>query len=374
MTKRIDYSFVTQNWPALLDMTYLNTASTGVISQPVVEAMNKTALMRSRGEWQNQNTADMYAQIKQSLSNLIGGSPQQYAFVPSTSMGMNVFGHSIEYPTGSNIVLCDLEFPSNYIPWQNISKRYGVELRVVESENGAAPTSQFEDKIDDSTRVVAVSHVQFGSGFRSNLKELARIAHDHGALLAADVIQSVGCKNIDLEAEGVDFAAGQATKWIAGPIGAGYAYVDKDLLPELNPIAPGWRSVKDHRTFEYYERESSEDASKLEGGSVPLVVYSGFAKALELLLELDDSEREFTAKDNGIYLRKRLAEEGIEHLDFGEEHNSPIVSCLPDNVDTLEVALKKDKIYSSVRNGRLRVSPHFYNTYKEVDALVSMLV
>ncbi|MHA2004594.1 MAG: aminotransferase class V-fold PLP-dependent enzyme [Candidatus Thorarchaeota archaeon] len=373
MTSRVDYEFVSKTWPTLVSMTYLNTASTGVPSQPVLDAMNHYLKMRTDAIWRIANSTELYAQVKMNLSRLLGGDASQYAFMPSTSAGLGSFGNSIEYPEGSNIVLCDMEFPSNYIPWQMISRRQGVELRVVKSNEGYAPTDAFADLIDENTRVVAVSHVQFGTGFRSDLKELAKLVHSHNGFLAVDIIQSAGWEEIDLPSLEVDFAAGQPTKWIAGPIGAGYAYINKKIMSQLQPVIGGWYSVKDHRNFGFFEREPKEDASKFEGGSPAVVAYAGLNEALKILLSLSSESRRFTAMDNASYLKKGLEEEDIPYYDFGERHNSPIISCVPKNVDTLEDVLYKEKIITSVRHGRLRVSPHFYNTYEEIDRLVDRL-
>ncbi len=373
MTQRILTSEIYRYWPNLKNITYLNTASTGLLSDPVIDSVTELATMRSNGEWQSENTASLYTNIKAKLSSLLGGDPGQYAFVPSTSLGLNFFGHAIEYSQNSNIVISDLEFPSNYIPWQNISKRYGVELRIVRSEEGAAYSDAFEQKIDSNTRIVAISHVQFGTGFRADLRELASIIHGEGGYLVVDVIQSAGWKDFNLEKMGVDFAAGQATKWIAGPIGAGYAYVKKEILPDLNPIAPGWRSIKNHRNFEYFQRELSDDAAKFEGGSVPIVAYAGFLKALSIIDEFEISSIEKRAMKNASYVKERLMELDIDFYEFGDAHNSPIVSCVPNNLEGLEARLKKERVFCSIRNGRLRISPHFYNTLEDIDRLMGRL-
>ncbi len=373
MTPRLDYDHINTLWPTLASMSYLNTASTGIPSKPVLDGMNLYLERRTAATWKSEDTADLFYQVKINLSRLLGGAASEYAFVPSTSAGLSGFGNSIDYPKGSNIVLCDMEFPSNYIPWQIISKLKGPELRVVRSKEGTATTKAFAELIDENTRVVAVSHVQFGTGFRSDLKKLAELVHAHNGFLVADIIQSAGWEEIALHRLGVDFAAGQSTKWLAGPIGAGFAYVNKEIMSQLKPTYGGWRSVKDHRNFGYFEREIKEDASMFESGSPALVVYAGLNEALKILLSMSSNFYRFKSMDNASYLRKRLDEKGISYYDFGDNHNSPIVSCVPRDTETLETSLLNDRIITSVRQGRLRVSPHFYNTYEEIDRLVDRL-
>ena len=373
MTPRLDYNSINTLWPTLTSMTYLNTASTGVPSKPVLDGMNLYLRRRTEANWKSEDTTELYTQVKTNLSQLLGGTASQYAFVPSTSAGISGFGNAIDYPKGSNIVLCDMEFPSNYIPWQIISKLKGTELRIVTSKEGTASTEDFAELIDENTRVVAVSHVQFGTGYRSDLKKLANLVQSHNGFLVADIIQSAGWEEIDLPGLGVDFAAGQSTKWMAGPIGAGYAYVNEKIMSQLKPRYGGWHSVKDHRNFGFFERETKQDASMFEGGSPALVVYAGLNEALKILLALSSKSVRFTAMDNASYLRKRLDEKEIQYYDFGDSHDSPIVSCKPKDVEKLETSLLNDRIITSVRNGRLRVSPHFYNTHNEIDRLVDRL-
>lgn len=373
MTSNHDYEDIKKFWPTLDSMTFLNTASAGIPSQPVLDGMNHYLTQRTEANWGAKDTAELYYQVKTRLSQLLGGTPSQYAFVPSTSIGISSFGNSIEYPEGSNIVLCDMEFPSNYIPWQIISRLKGVELRVVKSKNGVASADDYAAHIDENTRVVAVSHVQFGTGYKVDLERLGKLVHATNGFLVVDIIQSAGWEEVNLLKLGVDFAAGQSTKWIAGPIGAGYAYVKQGILSQLKPIYGGWHSVEDHRNFDYFERVVNKDASMFEGGSPPLVAYAGLNEALKILLSKSMSLVRSRAMDNANYLRKRLQEQSIHYYDYGDNHNSPVISCKPAQVEQLETSLLADRIIVSIRNNRLRVSPHFYNSYDEIDKFMAKL-
>ncbi|TFF68465.1 aminotransferase class V-fold PLP-dependent enzyme [Candidatus Thorarchaeota archaeon] len=373
MPRTIDPAFISAQFPTLSQMTYLNNASTGIPPRWCIEAMQAYLDDRTHAIGDFEKTLKTFTRITKNLANLLGGSKEQYGFVGSTSMGLNSIAHAIEYPEGSNIVICDLEFPSNYIPWQNVSRLLGVELRVAETSDGAAPASRFQELVDENTRVVAVSHVQFGTGYRSDLEELAHIAHESDAILVADIIQSAGWADIDLKSWGVDFAAAQAAKWLVGPIGAGFVYVSNRIMDDLKPRFMGWWGVKDIADFTYFERESLPDARMFQIGSPAMVAYVGFLASLEVLLKLDASTREEAAMQNADYLRARLDELEIPYYDFGESHNSPIVSSAPDDVEEIQKRLAKEKIHCSVRNGRLRVSPHFYNTTHDIDRLAEHL-
>jgi cysteine desulfurase/selenocysteine lyase len=373
MPDSISKDLIKKNFPTLSKMTYLNNASTGIPPIAAIEAMKQYLDDRVNAKGSFEETLQNFKTIRESLAELLGGRENQYAFVSSTSAGINSFAHSIQYPAGANVVICDLEFPSNYIPWQNVSRLYNVELRVAKSKAGAAPCEVFQELVDENTRVLAISQAQFGSGFRSDLKALARIIHDVDGYLVTDIIQAAGWADTDLSNEGVDFAAGQAAKWLIGPIGAGFIYAADKILDCATPRFLSWWGVKNITEFNYAEREPMPDAKMFQVGSPAMIAYVGFLESLKLLLEIPAATREAVALENAEYLMKRLDEESVEFYDFPRENKSPIVSCKPDDVDALQNTLHSNNIHCSVRNGRLRVSPHFYNTHEEIDRLLAFL-
>ncbi len=373
MPGAISQDYIQQNFPTLSTMTYLNNAATGIPPKSCINAMTQFLDDRINARGDIEETEKTLDEVRELLAKLQGGHESEYSLQPNTSAGINSFAHSIEYPDLSNIVLCDLEFPANYVPWQNVSRLNGVELRIAESKNGAVALNAFKELIDENTRVLVVSQVQFGSGFRVDLDELARAVHEVGGYLAVDVIQAIGWAETDFKKDQVDFAAGHAAKWLLGPIGAGYLYADDRVIDQLTPRFLGWWGVEKMEDYTYFNREPLRDAKKFQIGSPSVIGYVGMLESLKTIMELPAGEREQAALGNGDYLRKRLSEEDIAHYDFGKKHNSPIVSCEPKNAEELNKKLTKEKIHCSVRNGRLRVSPHFYNTTEEIDRLMEYL-
>ncbi len=289
MTDIIDAQFIDEMWPTLKSMTYLNNASTGIPPITTIDAMKQYLDNKIRAKGTFDETLALFKNVRTSLAELLGGDYSQYGFVPSTSSGINSFAHSIEYPAGSNIVLCDLEFPANYVPWQNVRDLYGPELRIVKSKNGAISLEDFENVIDEKTRVVAISQIQFGSGYRVNLNKLRELAHDNGALISVDIIQAAGCFETDLPKLKVDFATGQAAKWLLGPIGAGFVYISKAIVDQLQPRFLGWWGVEQLTEFGYFERKPLSDARKFQVGSSAMVAYVGFFESLKTLLKITAS-------------------------------------------------------------------------------------
>jgi selenocysteine lyase/cysteine desulfurase len=373
MTDLIDPEFISELWPTLSQMTYLNNASTGIPPKNTFDAMRQYLDNRVNAIGDFKETLSNLKETRQLLAQLLGGDYSQYAFVSSTSAGINSFAHSIDYPKGSNIVLCDLEFPANYVPWQNICRFNNVELRIVKSVDGGVTSEAIKEQVDDNTKVLAVSQIQFGTGFRSDLKELADIAHANGALLSADIIQAAGCFDTDLAKLGVDFATGQSAKWLLGPIGAGYVFVGESIMDEVKPRFLGWWGVEKITEFGYFERTPLSDARKYQVGSPAMIAYVGLQESLKTLHRTPGKTREHAALDNADYLRQRLSEIGIPYYDFGPKHNSATVSCEPPDVEKLHEEMVKNRIHASVRNGRLRISPHFYNNRNDIDTIIGFM-
>ena len=373
MTELIDPVLISELWPTLSQMTYLNNASTGIPPANTFNTMKQYLDNKAVAVGKFEDTLKSLKEIRQNLAMLLGGDYSQYAFVPSTSAGVNSIAHSIEYPSGSNVVVCDIEFPANYVPWQNASRLYGFDLRVVKSKDGAVSLDAFKDQVDENTKVVAVSQIQFGSGFRADLAQLSKLAHDNSALLAVDIIQAAGCFDTDLAKLGVDFATGQSAKWLLGPVGAGYIFVGKSVMEELHPRFIGWWGVENLMEYEYSEKTHLSDARKFQVGSPAMVAYVGLLESLKTLLQFPGKSREKVAMNNADYLRKRLSEINVSFYDFGPDHNSAIISCEPQDVENLHKELIKNRIHCSVRNGRLRISPHFYNNYEEIDRIIDYL-
>lgn len=371
----IDPTFIAAHFPTLREMVHLDNASHGIPPVDALDAMTRYFTARMHGTDTFDDVLAMLEDTRACIAKLLGGTPANYAFVPNTTEGINTVANSISYPPGSNVVICDLEFPANYIPWQNLRRFHDVEVRVVPSEDGAVPVERFASCIDQRTRVVSVSHVQYGTGYRVDVKALARVAHEAGALLCLDVIQSAGVLDMNLVDLDVDLAAGQGTKWLAGPIGAGFVYVRDGLAPGLHPRHAGWWGVDGLEDFSFsQDRTFYNDARRLQVGSPAIICYAGLGAALKVLLQVAGTEREREAMALASRLKDRMEDvPGCAPRRFEGGGESPIVAVQVPRVEMVQRALLDRRIFCSVRDGRLRVSPHFYNTPGEIDTLVDAI-
>src|SRR5215475_8630922 len=144
---------------------------------------------------------------RQLLAELLGAKPEQVAFMRNTSDGLSTVANGLKWQKGENLVTCRQEFPSNIYPWLRQRDALGIEVRMCEERNGRIDLAEVSRLIDKRTRLVAISHVQFASGFRTNLEALGQLVRRHDALLVVDSIQSLGVLPLAVEREYVDVAA-----------------------------------------------------------------------------------------------------------------------------------------------------------------------
>jgi selenocysteine lyase/cysteine desulfurase len=305
------------------------------------------------------------------LANLLGARPEQVAFVRNTSDALSTVANGINWRAGDNIVTFSREFPSNIYPWLRIRDAFGVEVRMCEERDGRIDLAEFENLIDGHTRIVAVSHVQYASGFRTNLERLGRVALRHDALFVVDAIQALGVVPTNVEAEFVDVAAGASHKWLLAPEGVGYLYLSDRARERIQPSLVGWTSVPDPEDYLNFEQGWNRGTLAWETGTGPTALVHGFKASLELLQSHDVQKIANYLEELTDYLCDRLKGKNYEVVSSrlsGEK--SPIV-CIRhrDGLSSMALyhQLNTRNIVTAPRGDRLRIAPHFYNTATEVD-------
>jgi len=308
------------------------------------------------------------------FARLIGAKAEEIAFVENTSVGLNIAANVLRYPSGSKIVTTDLEYPSVVYPW--LRKRLGVKVHYVKNVDGKILMEDVDKVVDDKTVAVAVSHVEYVNGFRHDLRALSEIAHEHGAYLIVDAIQSAGAMQIDVRRDDVDFLASACYKWLLSPPGAGYLYVREDLIKKFEPPFVGWASVKDEvfETIDFWDIWSlklSETASRFEVGSPSFISLTGATEALRMLLSFGIENVESRIWKLTDHLMDAVKDLGLK-LQTPEEPQcrSGIVNFKIDKPEEVAEKLKNKGIIVSARSHGIRISPHFYNTEEEIDRLI----
>jgi selenocysteine lyase/cysteine desulfurase len=358
-------------FPITRNKVFLNHAAQSPLPKPVADVVCKYA-----EEFSNFGTTSIEWKDggKPLFAKLIGAKPEEIALVENTSMGLNMAANVLRYPKGSKIVTTDLEYPSVVYPW--LRKGLGVKVEYVKNVDGKISLEDVEKALDDKTVALAVSHVEYGNGFRNELRALSDIAHKHGAYLIVDAIQSVGAVQVDVRRNDVDFLATACYKWLLSPPGCGYLYVRRELIEEFEPPFVGWASVKQEvfDTVDFWDiwnLDLSPTASRFEVGSPSFISFLGAAEAMKIILEfgIENVEKRIIALTD--HLIDAVKDLGLK-LQTPEErqHRSGIVNFKVDKPAEVVQSLSKRGIVVSARANGIRVSPHFYNTKEEIDKLI----
>lgn len=303
--------------------------------------------------------------------------PDQIAFMRNTSDGIASIANGLTWRSGVNIVSFAGEFPSNFYPWRRIRDEFGVELRLCPERDGRIDLDEFVSLIDRDTKVVAISAVQFASGFKADLERIGRAARAVDALFCVDIIQAFGVVPLDLPAQYVDAACGASHKWLCAPEGGGIIYLSDRARDRVKPTLVGWVSVDDPWDFADREQPFKPNVLAWESGTGPVSLYYGLEPSLMLLNSagIENIEKHLAG------LTDRLCD-GLGGGDFeivssrAPGERSQIV-CIRSKDGTppnqLAARLAEANIVVSPRGDRLRIAPHFYNNEADIDRLLEVL-
>lgn len=372
----IDFSLYRQEFPVSRNGIYLNHAAVSPVSCRVREAMTnliEDVCCHGGNHWER--WLDAYDATRARAASLLNADPKEMAFVKNTSEGISLFANGLDWNIGDEVVSIAPEFPANYYPWRYLERK-GVRLRLVPEQDGIVTAEDVAQAIGPHTRVVAVSFVQFVSGCRLDLEYLGNICQEQGTLLFVDAIQGLGAFPINVKKSRIAGLAADGHKWLMGPEGAGLLYIRADLVDRLQPSSVGWMSVKGSENFSSRKLEWVEGAKRFECGTLNTAGIYGLGAALDLLLEVGvEAIAERILALTGR-LRQGLQRKG--HRVFGPsapDQTSGIVSFVPASAEPEDVVsrLLGRGVSVAARCGKVRVSPHFYNTEEEMDRALALL-
>jgi cysteine desulfurase/selenocysteine lyase len=321
------------------------------------------------------------AEVRRLGAQLLGCKPEEIGLVPNTSAGLIAVARSVPFKPGERVIVFDGEFPANVTPWQLVAQDRGLEVEHLSlapyARSHAEGLHALERALADGARLVAVSAVQFQTGLRMPLREMARLCHAHGAELCVDAIQALGVVPIDVKADGIDYLAAGGHKFLMGLEGAGLLYISERALPALSLGLAGWTGHVDAFGFLTgttgqlrYDRPIARSASFVEQGTLNTVGYAALAAALELLLELGVEAIHAHVSAYLDALEEGLVALGCESVRSREpEGRSAILSVkLPGEHSLATVAgeLAAAGVFVSTPDGHLRFAPHFPNALDEV--------
>mgnify|MGYP001176963146 CR=1 FL=1 len=353
-------------------MIYLNHAASGPWSRFVERGVQRHLQGRTYGEVDIfADTIRIIGEARSMSARMIGTDPSRIAFVLNTSEGLNVLASGLPWKSGDRVVLIDQEFPSNIYPFLNL-RRLGVEIDFVRQREGRIELEDIEAVMTDRTRLVAVSWVQFLSGFTLDLAAVKAICDRHDALLSVDAIQGLGARQLDVNKVSVDFLSSGVQKWQLGPQGVGIMYVSTKVQDLIRQSHVGWISVQNAWDFFDYVLDLQEDARRYENGTFNAVGISGYHGALSFFEQIGFDEAERRVREITTYTFERAMELGFDVVTPAEEAlRAGIVTFRHPQAEEVQKHLQQRKMVVSARVGHVRVSPHFYNLREEVDAVLS---
>lgn len=356
---------------------YLNNASIGALSTPVIAAVDRfMADVRDNGrngypEWCR--FAD--TSVKDRIARLIGAKRNEIAYVKNTTEGLITVANGYRWKAGDNVIIADIEYPSNVYCWMKLQSR-GVELRWVKNRQGRILVDDVCALMDANTRMVSLSAVQFSNGFRQDLEATANLCNERGVLLNLDAIQWVGVLELDVERLGIHFVSVGGHKWLLAPIGTGFFYCRQSVLEELDPPNVGYHSVGKHEDHMDYELTYRPDAGRFEEALVNFTGLWGMDAAIRIQLALGPANIQrhilgLTAlAADGL---RRKGYEIVSPFEDGERSGNLAFRHPARPADEIAPALREAGVDLAVRGASLRISPSYYNDPQEIERLLSAL-
>ena len=375
--------FIREEFPLLKTRTYLNAAASGPPMRRVSEVRLEMWKKRLEGK-----TARGTGNAKAEAAKLISADPEEICWVSRVTQGINIVVSMVDVGKGENIVVTDYGYPSNTYPW--FSKMdAGADIRRIENTDGAITTGDFEKVIDDNTKMVSISSVEWNTGLRYDMKAISEIAHEHGAIVLDDAYQAVGPVKVDAHDTGVDFLVSGAGKWLCAPSSAAIFYVRKDIIEDYEPayrfysnIDTGGKglgfSQEGHDNMAGYMKPVKKTVDRFNRGTVTGDAVAGLNASLEYFNMLGPGKIEERNMQLSGYLMEGLKDMGLKiHTPWDPKQRGGSV------VYTLGSHEKNKKSYEAITGnnisishrysggvGGIRVAPHFYNTMEDLDRLL----
>jgi cysteine desulfurase/selenocysteine lyase len=359
-----------QQFPVCSNLYYLNHAAVSPLPRPVADAMRWYADdAMNWGSFHYPEWMGACEGVRMELSRMIGCSEREVAMVKNTSEGIATIQMGLDWKPGDIVVAFREEFPANFYCWKLLEERKGCQVRWLSIYDPL-------EKIDEAcrgARLLAISWVNYLSGFRVDLKAIGEICRRHEVFYFVDAIQGLGAFPLDVKDCGIHALAADGHKWLLGPEGWGVLYVEQSVQDQIFPVEFGWTTVKNWADYASRDMTLRTDAGRYEPGTLNVSGSFGLRASMQLLNSFGIpavAERVLGLADR---LDAGLRNLGCELMvDRDASSGSGILSFRKEGVDSskLHAALKARRVMSAPRQGWVRFSPHFYLELQEMDDVV----
>jgi selenocysteine lyase/cysteine desulfurase len=359
-------------FPVTQNLVYLNHAGVAPLCRRAADAMKRLADdAMLYGSHHYDQWLDAYEGVRVASARLVGCDRSEIAIVKNTSEGIATVALGIDWQPGDTIVAFEEEFPANYFPWKRLEAK-GVRIKWLSYRDPL-------DRIDEAARgarLLAVSFVQYLSGFRANLQAIGEICQRHGALFFVDAIQGLGAFPLDVRKYRIHALAADGHKWMLGPEGCGVLYVQRDVQDSIEPVEFGWTNIAGFSDYSCRDMKLRPDAGRYECGTLNTIGIYGLRAAVEFLLEVGIERIASVVQGLGDRVADGALWRGYQLLSSRTpESGAGIVSFRRDDIDSRFVVrkLREEGFEPAPRQGWVRVSPHFYIDPSEIDRLIEVL-
>jgi selenocysteine lyase/cysteine desulfurase len=360
-------------FPVRRNVVYLNHAGVSPLCRPAAEAMKQLADECCEfGSFHYERWLSAYERLRAAAALLMNASAREIALVKNTSEGIAVVANGLEWRAGDRIVAFAEEFPSNWLPWKRLEEA-GVAVTWLHYN----ATLEQIDEAARGARLLAISYVQYLSGYRVDLNAIGEICSRHGVFFFVDAIQGLGVFPVDVGAARIDALAADGHKWLMGPEGCGVLYVREAVQDRVKPTEIGWMSVANYNDFSAKDLTPRADAGRYECGTLNTIGCYGLRASLEFVNGIGPGRIGAAVQGLGDRLFAALAERGFEMLGTRTSANGAgIVSFRKPGEEPRYTVrkLKEAGFMAAPRQGWVRVSPHFYIPPSDIDHSVEVLV
>ncbi len=388
-----------EEWPVLETMTFLDAACVSFAPQRTVKAVKAFADMTAVQEEANSSAHhiamdSLRHKAYDEAAKLLNADPEEIALVESTSHGLNIAAQGIELQDGDNIITTNLEFIQVALPWCVMRKDKNIDIRVCKTEDNRFTAKDFAALVDDKTKLIVMSTLEWCNGWQTDLKELGDYCKEKGIYLVVDAVQQLGVTKIDTKACHIDILTAGGHKWLNSPYGTGVLYVNKETLPKLKQSYAGYlnTTVPEGGWGAYWENPAAPSvnnwtfdntARKFEiGGTSNYTGAIALGESLALVNEIGIENIEKRVREIAVYCMDRIEEIGgtlITHRDPGH-FGGIVIARLYDDLDVDRMILKKlhaRRIFIAQRFtdfiGGFRISCQYFNNEKDIDTMIDAM-
>lgn len=361
------------------DIIYLNHAGVSPWPRRTSNAVKNYAEENSvQGSLRYMEWIRVETDLRRQVQQLINApSKDDIALLKNTSEALSVVAYGLGFNKGDNVVSSDQEFPSNRIVWQSLSGK-GVEFREADLLSADSPEDALFSLIDDKTRLITISSVQYSTGLKMDLKRIGDFCRRHGILLCIDAIQSLGAVRFDVGEIRADFVMADGHKWMLGPEGVAVFYCNPDVIDRLDINQYGWHMVEHAGDFDRREWSIAKTARRFECGSPNMLGIHALNASLSLLLETGMDKVEEEILNRSRYLIDMIkSHDNLELISPSEpDRHAGIITFRRNDVNNTDLYqyLAGRNLVCAPRSGGIRFSPHFYTPYEKLEKALELVL